>query len=683
MKQSIRGRIAAPLAVFSGGLAATLFCSTALAATIQNVHTHGSFETAGVIVTLTGDDGDESLLLEVKGPQDADFYQVHDFVRYDQHGFASSLFDLQLGTSYDLRITLFDPDGIVGTNPVTAQVRTRAEFSLPSPARVLYVSPGGRDTASAGFTRADPYATIGYALTQAQGGDEIKVLPGQYGAVSVSALRPAAESPIVVRADDATNRPVIDGSGAGTALNVQNSANLVFDGLEIRNGGGDGSGVGVRLNASAGIVVQNSYIHDNGRHNVLVTRGSSYPGGATSGGYHLIQDNVIADTAFTACSNSSNSACPGQTYYGIQQDNNPGAGTVVRRNTIYGHVDNTHVCGNEAEGRDLAENVNVLAITGGTWTNHNLDFYDNYLYASRDDHIELDGICVNARVFRNTFGNASNTAQDAQNAFSISPAMPGPYFVLRNLITGNWGEAAIKMNTGGNGSIPIRNIYFYHNTVARSNNGTLLNLWYAVPGDHNVPVKNIRFRNNVFWAKSGGNAMNCNNRGVEHPAFNYDLWYTTTTGNVFCWWDGSTTRTYSTFAQFQAGTGQELQGLFTDPGLGSDLRPSSIQSGVVDRGVRIPGINDRYAGSAPDLGAYEVGDPAFHGTPAPPQPPASGGGGGGGSGSGGNGSAASSSGGSGGGGCALGRGNALDPTLPLLLLASIVCLIRARVRSRS
>jgi hypothetical protein len=587
-----------------------------LAATIQSVYTHGAFETAGVIVTLAADNGNESVALEVKGPQDAGFRPVHPFVRYDLHNFAASLFNLQPNTLYDLRLTLTDPDDAAPRTQL-AQVRTRSESSIPAPKRVRYVAPDGQDVASAGRSADKAYATITFAVTQAQAGDEIRVLPGYYGPVRIT-KRAVPGAPIVIRAADANQKPVIDGAGAGTAVNISASSDIVFDGFEIRHGGSDRAGIGVLLDFSARIALQNSYVHDNGYYNVLINHSANFPDGRTLGGYHLIQRNVIATTSAAGCRGASNNACPGQGYYGVLLDNNPGAGNVIRQNTIYGHVDDASVCGDESDGRNLGENTpHVLALTGkeGRWTNHNLDFYDNALSRARDDLIELDGICVNARIFRNRLGDMSNPAKDAQNAVSVAPVMPGPYFILRNLIAGNMGDSAIKFNTAGSDHIPSRNVYFYHNTVVRTNPGTLVNLWYAVPNDHNVPLKNVVFRNNVFWAKAGGQATHVFNRGTQHPSFSYDLWYSSSYVALFQWWDGRSVRTYSSLGAFQAGTGQELNGLFATPRLEADLRPAA-NSEAIDHGQRIPGINDGYTGAAPDLGAYELGDSVFRAGPA-------------------------------------------------------------------
>src|SRR5690606_34146333 len=47
-----------------------------------------------------------------------------------------------------------------------------------------------------------------------------------------------------------------------------------------------------------------------------------------------------------------------------------------------------------------------------------------------------------------------------------------------------------------------------------------------------------------------------------------------------------------------------------------DLRPKS-GSRVVDAGIYIPNINDGFSGNAPDIGAYELGQPMPHYGPRP------------------------------------------------------------------
>ena len=91
---------------------------------------------------------------------------------------------------------------------------------------------------------------------------------------------------------------------------------------------------------------------------------------------------------------------------------------------------------------------------------------------------------------------------------------------------------------------------------------------------------------------------------------------------------GSTTQTFKTLADLAAATGQETHGIEVDydifenlqppdpnkrrePYFGRDLNFQLKPGGkAVDAGVRLPNVNDDFTGNAPDLGAYEVGQPA-------------------------------------------------------------------------
>lgn len=580
-------------------VAALLLLATtpARAASVDQIFPHGGFETAGVIVTLSGDDGDETVTLE---RMDAGGWRpLHPLVRYDRHGFAGSVFGLAPGSETTLRVTLDDPDGVDGEATRTVTVRTRPDDGPPAPTRTVWVATDGRDEADAG-AETDPHRSIGYALARAEPGDEIRVRAGTYGPVVLGDIAGTEGAPIVIRADDPDAMPVIDGEGS-RPFSLERSAWIVLDGFEITGGGTDADGIGVRLHSSAHVTVRGCYVHDNGHWNVLITKSDMFPGGVTEGGYHVIEDNRIADTDAPDCAGPSNRACDGQTYYGVHLDNNPGAGHVIRRNELFGHVDDVVLCGDEGSGRSLAPDANVLALTGGAagWTNHDTAFYDNVARDARDDALELDGICVNARVFRNRLS-------DAENPVSVAPALPGPYFFVRNVVTGTWGQAAFKMNTNGEPDVPIRNLLVYHNTFVRTDEGPLLNLWYAYPGGHVVPIRDLVFRNNLF-ASPGGQCTNALNEGDEHPSFDYDLWWSPTSSDrLFEWWDGADTQRYATFDAFVSATGQETHGVFAEPALDDDLVPTE-GSPAVDAALVIEGINDDHAGDAPDIGAFERG----------------------------------------------------------------------------
>ncbi|MCL2165279.1 MAG: hypothetical protein FWH55_13050, partial [Oscillospiraceae bacterium] len=93
---------------------------------------------------------------------------------------------------------------------------------------------------------------------------------------------------------------------------------------------------------------------------------------------------------------------------------------------------------------------------------------------------------------------------------------------------------------------------------------------------------------------------------------------------------GRTTRNYASLAAYQAATGQDTHSVLvtydvfenvaipetTNPGriYTPDEFDFRIKAGSVaeDAGVFLPNITDDYAGAAPDLGAYEVGQVIPH-----------------------------------------------------------------------
>ncbi len=637
MKRPTRRLLAGVLRSLPWASALVLTSASVSAAGLSEVHVTPGYESLGVIVTLEGASGNETLVVEYTDGTTT--WTLHEPVRYDGRNWATSALGLSPGSSGQVTVTLQDPDGVTNSPTIGLTANTLPWPSALTPSRTWYVAVGGSDQASG--SQGEPFATIQHAIDQASAGDEIRVGPGTYAPVKVQDLQGTADAPLVIRADNPSDLPILEGpgSGSGSVIDISGSSYVWLSGLEIRNGGGDDDGKGVRIHSSAHVIVEDCEIHDNGHYNVLVTKSADYPGGTTLGGFHLIRNNHIYDSDDGSCAGASNQACPGQTYYGVQFENNPGAGSVTVGNRIHGNVDNVVLCGNEEQGRGLAPlGDDVLALTGGTnlgFTNHDAELVNNELYDARDDDVELDGICVNARIYGNVF-------RDAENPISMAPALPGPYFVMRNVIRGAWGQAAIKMNTNGDPQSLTRNLFFYHNTIFREDTGTLLNLWYDYPGEHSVPIANVVFKNNLFAASAGGRLIDSNNQGTTHPTFDYDLWYTTDTQSIFTWYNGASNDRYDDLASFSQGTGQEPAGLFGAPDLDASLRPDA-SSPAVDSAVVIPGINDGYVGSAPDRGAFELG--AEGGSPAGGSSGAGAGAGGGDAGSGGQASAGSSSGG--------------------------------------
>jgi hypothetical protein len=214
------------------------------------------------------------------------------------------------------------------------------------------------------------------------------------------------------------------------------------------------------------------------------------------------------------------------------------------------------------------------------------DIYRNYIHHVSDDGLEPEGACVNQR-FRN------NTVDHSFIGISIAPITQGPTWVLRNAFTGFTGRG-IKFANNSDGIVLI-----YQNTgwTSASNINAV---------DLITSIHNVKMRNNIF--QSSGYSVNEVPTGSTGNDWNYDNWYTTrgATGPHFKWENVN----YNTISALCAASGLECNGSenlpgFTNPTGGDFTLLSSSPN--IDRGLVIPGINDDFAGNAPDVGAYEFG----------------------------------------------------------------------------
>jgi hypothetical protein len=215
-----------------------------------------------------------------------------------------------------------------------------------------------------------------------------------------------------------------------------------------------------------------------------------------------------------------------------------------------------------------------------------------------DDGVSTDGRCSNLRLWDNRF-------YDVLIGISMAPVYDGPVYAIRNTIyrtgVGNndYSGSSFKFNSGYSESGPI---FMFHNTS---------DAWY--PGNSGIHIKspgswkNIYSRNNI-WSGTDY-AINNNNAG-QPLDFDFDLLYTTMENELVYWGNGPD-RHMRDLASFRNLTGQEPNGLSSAPGFSDPASGDyTLSSGspLIDRGLIIPGINDDYAGRAPDIGAFENSD---------------------------------------------------------------------------
>jgi hypothetical protein len=212
------------------------------------------------------------------------------------------------------------------------------------------------------------------------------------------------------------------------------------------------------------------------------------------------------------------------------------------------------------------------------------DIYKNTIHDISDDGLEPEGACVNHR-FRD------NHIDTMLVGVSIAPVTQGPTWVIRNLVT-NFTSTSIKWARN-----PYGVVFFYHNTF-----------WTDVPGLNAMSMitiaHNAIMHNNIF--QGNGYAFEESLTGSTGMDWDFDNWFTThdSTSPHFKWENIN----YQTLTLLCKSVGLECNGHEYPPGFVNPMEGNFTLLAIspnIDQGVVIPGINDDFTGSGPDIGAYE------------------------------------------------------------------------------
>jgi hypothetical protein len=467
--------------------------------------------------------------------------------------FAGSIFDVEPGMTYEVELTLTDPDG--GSTTTTGQVTTRA---VPAP------------MAGAPIKNATP-ATMSSILSGAVPGDIIELGAGTYSAFTVT-KNGLAGQPIVIR--DSDGNAIINGPGGtgGNAIDLTNRSHIHLDGLTIRNGR-------IKMNVGVSIAIMRCWIEATGDGIVgYKGSGSSRPENA-----YIADNTILGPHQWVASQLGASGADLGE---GVELT---GPGHVIINNYIKGFRDNISLM----EGSVAA--VNQFSI----------DILNNDLYVATDDAIEADYGMGNVRVMRNRITNCFG-------GISSQPSLGGPTYFIRNVMY-NIITNPFKLHNGTVGDVGL------HNTVVK--NGDAFAVYTG------AVISRSFFRNNLFIGGPGGVYGGASN-GTGLVAY-------LPTANTTCSFDfdayGSTTgtftgqigaNTFDSLATMRSNTTEQnavqvdlsvFSATVSYPGdpLASELAPADLWIGAgsvaENAGQAIANVNDGYAGSAPDIGAYEVG----------------------------------------------------------------------------
>jgi hypothetical protein len=534
--------------------------------------------------------------------------------------FAGSIIDLQPDTQYEVRLTMNDPDGVSGKAVQTATVRTRGEPRAPSGGRVLHVYPlawkaAKQEPSFTGLMAAYAGAGTGDWNVVYQNkvgpGDVIVVHAGLYkgdrrnyvdplsttfdGAYLLTA-KGTPDRPIVIRAAG-DGEVIFDGDGAFRLFDVMAADYHIFEGLTIRNAE-VAFWAGVKdVAGSKGLTVRNCRIE-----NVGVGVTTQFAGS---------KDYYIADNIFLGRDDRHRvlgwanpglyGAHPINSYYAVKVY---GSGHVIAHNAVAFFHDGISVCTHGVP--EPEQELKAVAI----------DIYNNDIHVTGDDFIEADGGVHNVRVMRNRGVNAAHTGLSAQ------PIFGGPAYYIRNVVYNT--PVALKFSNPAG-------VIVYHNTFIAENRTA-------------QRVSNADFKNNLFLGTDAPIGISALGGPTAYSSYDYNGYRPNRTAEFQYSWLGpragmtvdydrpqNEAQRFKTLAELSGATGQESHGIEVDYDIFESLKPPATPdsskpgrpyeavdlnfqlktgSKAVDAGVRLPNVNDGFAGKAPDLGALEAGQAA-------------------------------------------------------------------------
>jgi hypothetical protein len=533
-----------------------------------------TFQNLGVRWTISGDDdADSTFLLEFREQGTATWRSaappmrarpglIVDGAPLGTNYWAASAMFLEPGKTYDLRLTLWDPDG--GGETRTLSGTTRVE-PRPSPAgRTLYVVPGaGGGSGSPG----SPFQGLQAAANAAQPGDTFHVAAGTYAAFQI-ATSGSPGQPISFLGPG-SGLAVVDGSGT--------TRGVVTVGTD--------SSAPVSHVALEGLVIQNGTWGFDAQHSSEIS----------------IRYNTIRDVDFGVINRRDSDLERNQTVcHNVIEGRTawPGAGIPSARGIdLRGH--GNVVCHNRV--RNFGDCVSVQPLSGPSYGN---DVFGNDLAFCVDDGIEIDYNESNVRVWRNRVYNA-------RMGVSVQPISGGPAYVLRNELF-NLEDKPLKLHNSPVGLVIV------HNTGVRNENAFFdagSSIW-----------RNALLRNNLFlgtdYAFEFVTVATDGFRDLDYDAWGTTR--AGTAGEPHFKWDGVRYDDLADLQAGTVGV--EDHGVAAafgdlvlptlppswDVAVDPDSRDLRLASGApeIDAGAVLPNLNDAFGiVGAPDMGAFESGAP--------------------------------------------------------------------------
>ena len=540
-----------------------------------NIVENSTYSTIGVQWNVSGDANyNSSLTIEYKKTSQANYNIAAKTLRanptaivdgaalnYNFHA-GSALF-LDPGTTYDLRLTLIDPDGGGTVQNITKQTKTEPPAFYTG--TIKYVSPGNGGGTG---TLANPYLGLQEAANNAQPGFVFQISPGVYSPFSLNADGIAGNE--IVFSGSQMDSVIIEGSNTSSGivtLGVYNDSlqHIVLENLVIQNGAW-----GIDAQNTQHILVRNCIIRN-------VNQG--FVNRRANGWEH---DQTISNNWIT-----------GRTVWPQTSGEIPGEGgirIIGNRNVVRFNTVNNFGDGISTESPPYK-------------INYSMDIHNNLVHRIVDDAIEIDGAVSNTRVWRNKCVNS-------RMGISLAPVFGGPCYVFRNEFM-NLELSSYKMNRSPAGLV------IAHNSCAKLDRGTT-----SSAGWQNTYLRNNLLASTNYCFEEFGLVSTS-----LHDDWDYNAYSTDAAGNLTAPWFKWNNVRYDKLPQLFTGTGIEQNGVefnyhtdlinisfpsnwYTPVGLAAFNFLPAANSPLIDTGVALSNINDPFVTDGkPDCGALEKGMP--------------------------------------------------------------------------
>ncbi len=525
-----------------------------------SLQTYATRHAIGVEWNISGDTNhNATCLVQYRVNGQANWLDAQPLFRVDFQGYdmlAGSIMFLTPDTEYEVRLTFSDIDG--GALTRTELVRTQKIPVMPTAGNTYYVEPGS----SGGDGSMDnPFQGITAAQAEAQPGDTFLLKAGDYGTTGQ----------VFFTQSGAANNHIL-WRDAGDGEVIFNQVRIEADYIWLH---------GLTFN----------YNSSNGNYGLR----TSPPGP---------QGVVLTYNSFNNC------------HYCIFL-NDGGENWYITDNTIVGDNDINNGSDFSGEGIELeytsghtvAYNKISNVADGISYPHSNVDIFANEIFNTTDDGIEGDYGHSNIRIWGNRISNAYN------NGISFQPMDGAPWYVLYNQVAAP-GEDALKLRSRTD------RVLLAHNTLVA---------WSGPVSSGSELLRNFKSNNNLWisvqdryaW-ENGSDGSNNWKTDLDYDGFDW--------GNypyAFKW--GNNVR-LTDIAAFQNLTGHEMNAVRIDrqtcfntfnipnpPPAPMAFQHLSLKPtcNAVDAGIALSNINDGFNGNAPDLGAFETGQPLPHYGPRP------------------------------------------------------------------